>query len=532
VERERSLADKKYILTIDLGTSGPKVALISMHGEVLAVETEKITTYLLPGGGAEQSPLDWWEGIQSATHKVLARNPVSIDNILAISCTGQWSGTVAVDRDGNPIMNAIIWMDTRGSKYVQEMIDGTPHIHGYALLKLVNWIRLTGGIPGKAGKDPIAHILYIKNEYPKIYQNTYKFLEPKDYLNFVLTGKYAAGYDSICLHWLTDNRCLDKVSYNQRLINMASIDPQKLPPLRQASDILGPIRPIIARQLGLNEDVKVIIGTPDVQSAAVGSGAVDEYQTHLYIGTSSWLACHLSFKTTDLARNMASLPSAIPNKYLLIAEQECAGVCLTHLRDNIFFPEDELAPKPQSTDLLDAFNKIAVRIPAGSDKLIFIPWLYGERAPVDDACLRGGFINQSLNTTRAHFVRAVFEGVAFNTRWLLESVEKSIKRRIDTLKITGGGARSEFWCQVFADVLDRPILQIKDPLLVNVRGAAFLASIALHHLTLSDIPNKVEVAKRFEPDPQNRPIYDELFQEFINIYRTLKPIYSRLNRSD
>jgi xylulokinase len=526
------VAAGKYILTIDLGTSGPKVALFSMLGEVLAVETEKITTHLLSGGGAEQSPLDWWDGIKSATHKVLARNLVSIDDILAICCTGQWSGTVAVDREGKPLMNAIIWMDTRGAKYVQELIDGIPHIHGYAVLKLVKWIRLTGGIPGKAGKDPIAHILFIKNKFPEIYQNTYKFLEPKDYLNLLLSGKYAAGYDSICLHWLTDNRCLDKVRYNQQLINIASIDPQKLPPLRQASDVLSPIQPRIARELGLNEDVKVIVGTPDVQSAALGAGAVDDFQTHLYVGTSSWLACHLSFKMTDLARNMASLPSAIPNKYLLIAEQECAGVCLTHLRDNIFFPEDELAPKHQSTHPLEAFNKIAARIPAGSDKLIFIPWLYGERAPVDDAYLRGGFINQSLNTTRAHFVRAVFEGVAFNTRWLLESVEKSIKRRIDTLKITGGGAKSEFWCQVFADVLGRSILQIKDPLLVNLRGAAYLASIALHQLSFSDIPNKVEVAKQFDPDPQNRQIYDELFQEFINIYRHMKPIYSRLNRSN
>ncbi|MFU8772313.1 MAG: xylulokinase, partial [Anaerolineales bacterium] len=424
----------------------------------------------------------------------------------------------------------IIWMDTRGAEYVRELIKGFPQIQGYGVWKMLNWVRLTGGLPGKAGKDPIAHILYIKNEFPDLYQKTYKFLEPKDYLNLVLSGQYAAGYDSICLHWLTDNRRLDKVTYNQRLINLSSIDPHKLPKLHQACDVLGPIQPKVAKELGLNEKVQVIVGTPDVQSAAVGSGAVGDYQTHLYIGTSSWLACHLPFKMTDVVQNMASLPSAIPDKYIVIAEQECAGVCLTHLRDNILFPEDGLAPTPKSLDLLEGFNMLAERIPAGSDKLIYLPWLYGERAPVDEAQLRGGFVNQTLKTTRAHLVRAVFEGVAFNTRWMFESMEKSIKHKIKTLTITGGGAQSEFWCQVLADVLDRTIHQIKEPLFVNLRGAAFLASMAMGQLSIADISKRVEIAKRFVPNQQNRRIYDELFHEFINTYKQLKPIYSRLNR--
>ena len=234
---------------------------------------------------------------------------------------------------------------------------------------------------------------------------------------------------------------------------------------------------------------------------------------------------------TDIIRNMASLPSAIPNKYILIAEQECAGVCLTHLRDNILFAQDELSSDQQPSGILESFNKIASHVPAGSDKLIFLPWLYGERAPVEDANLRGGFINQSLNTTRAHFVRAVFEGVAYNTRWLLESVETSIKRQIEPLTITGGGAKSDLWCQIFADVLNRTILQIKDPILVDIRGAAFLASVAIGHMTFDDIPAQVKIAQRFEPDPKNRQIYSELFHEFTNIYKQLSPIYSRLNRT-
>ena len=134
--------------------------------------------------------------------------------------------------------------------------------------------RLTGGAPGNSGKDSISHILYIKNAHPEIYERTYKFLEPTDYINLRFTGRYAASFDSIALHWLTDNRKISNVAYDRRLVDISTIDQAKLPELKHAIDVLGPIRKETARELGLNEDVRVIVGTPDVQSAAVGSGAV------------------------------------------------------------------------------------------------------------------------------------------------------------------------------------------------------------------------------------------------------------------
>jgi xylulokinase len=135
-----------------------------------------------------------------------------------------------------------------------------------------------------------------------------------------------------------------------------------------------------------------------------------------------------------------------------------------------------------------------------------------------------------LKTTRSHLIRAVFEGVAYNSRWLLVYVEKFIKKRLDPINMIGGGASSDVWCQIHADVLDRTIRQVKDPIKANIRGAAFLASVALGYLTFNDIPGRIQIANTYKPNPANRKIYDELFREFLNIYKSNKKIYQRLNR--
>jgi xylulokinase len=291
------------------------------------------------------------------------------------------------------------------------------------------------------------------------------------------------------------------------------------------------LRPEIAREWGLRENIQVIIGSPDIHSSAIGSGAVGDYETHLYIGTSAWLTCHVPFKKTDLLHNLAALPSAIPERYLLTDEQECAGICLQFLRDNILFHHDRLAAGEKPSNVYQIFDEIASHAPAGSDKLIFTPWLYGERAPVDDRFVRGGFFNQSLQTTREHMVRAVFEGVAYNSRWLLKYVEQFIKRRVEAINIVGGGAKSNIWCQIHADVLNRPIRQVRDPVEVNVRGAALLASAALGYLRYEEIASRVPIQETYIPDPAHRKIYNELFEEFIAIYKSNRKIYERLNRT-
>jgi xylulokinase len=521
---------EQYILAIDLGTSGPKVALFSSQGEMLGSEFEETSLLLFPDGGAEQSPDEWWGAIQKAVQRLLARGLAGSEGIVAIACTGQWSGTVPVDEGGNPLGNAIIWMDSRGGSHIHQIAGGAVRMQGYAPEKLWQWIRLTGGAPALVGKDPIAHILYLKHNQPDRYRRTCKFLEPIDYVGLRLTGRFAASFDSIALHWLTDNRDIRKVRYDDRLLRLSTIDHAKLPDLQPANSILGRLRPDLAHDWGLPEDVQVVIGSPDIHTAAVGSGAVRDFELHLYLGTSSWITCHVPFKRTDLFHSIAALPSAIPGRYLLTDAQECAGVCLQALRDNLFFHQDEISNGAKPAQAYKLFDQIAERMPAGSDKLIFLPWLYGERAPVDDRFVRGGFLNQSLKTTREHMVRAVFEGVAYNSRWLLQYVEPMTGRRAEAVNMVGGGAKSDIWCQIHADIMNRTIRQMKDPIEVNVRGAALLAAAALGFINYDDIASRVPVAKTYHPDPDHRQVYDGLFREFIAIYESNKKIFARLNR--
>jgi sugar (pentulose or hexulose) kinase len=627
---------EKYIIAIDHGTSGIKSALVSTRGKVLDWVYQKVNLILDDNNKdlAEQDPNEWWDGIISTLKKLIKKKLVDPNDIVGICNTSQWSGTVAIDSNGEHLMNCIIWMDSRGSKSLEKLYKTPFKIAGYPISTLCNSIKRTGGAPSLTGKDPISHIMFIQKEMPEIYEKTSVFLEPQDYINYKLTGKIAASYTSIHLHWVTDIRDIRNINYSDTLFKIYKIDKNKFPKkLLWSTDILGPIKEELALELGLKEDVKIVMGAPDLYAAAIGSGAVRDYEGHLCIGTSNWLVCHLNHKKTDMFHNMASTPSAIKNKYLLSNEQEIAGGALQFLRDNILYHKDELLfesirnsvsniyeqihdelnyrtdindkdktdiekylnqfknqllEKKELHSLLDIFDEIIKIIeeeeakgilnltfikdkllhygdrlrksdpldniydyfdtiiektPAGSNKLIFTPWLFGERAPIADHTIRGGIYNLSLTSTREHLIRAIYEGIAYNVRWLLIYVEKFIKKYVKkenpklikdkkimpVLNIVGGGAQSDVWCQIFADVLNRRIRQVNNPIQANSRGAAFIGSVGLGYITWDEVADLTEIKKEYHPNPDNREIYDELFKEFTNIYKTNKKLYKRLN---
>lgn len=518
------MAHPPFILAIDLGTSGPKVALVAADGNVAASSFEPVELHLFPGGGAEQDPAAWWAATGVAARRLQEAGLVPLDQVSGVSVTSQWSGTVAIGSDGEAIGNAIIWMDSRGARYVKDLIGGPVRVQGYDPRKLRKWVSLTGGAPAGSGKDSIAHILYLRNEVAAVYAAAAVFLEPKDYLNYRLTGRMAASFDSIALHWVTDNRNPASIDYNHDLLEYAGIDRAQLPDLVPATDVIGELTPEAAVHLGLRIGVRVVAGTPDIHSAAIGAGTTADFAGHLYIGTSSWLICHVPFKKTDIAHGIASLPAAVPNRYLAANEQETAGKTLEWLADLLY---------PDAADRARVYtemNRIAAAVPAGSGGVIFTPWLFGERTPVEDSTLRGGFFNQSLETGRAEMIRALFEGVAYNSRWLLGYVEKFTKKRLDPIVMVGGGARSDLWCQIHADVLDRTIHQAADPLLVNVRGAGLLAHAALGHIGWEDIPGLVPMAATYRPNRVNSATYDRLFDAFRRIHKSNRRTYRKLNR--
>ncbi len=207
-----------------------------------------------------------------------------------------------------------------------------------------------------------------------------------------------------------------------------------------------------------------------------------------------------------------------PDGYLVANNHETAGLCLKWLRDSVVAGSFE--------DLI----ALAETVPAGSDGVMFTPWLKGERTPVEDRTLRAAFLNVSIETTRAQFVRAVLEGVAFNARWLLDAVERFVKKPLPSLRILGGGAQSDLWCQIHADVLGRRIERIADPMFACVRGAGLFAAISLGKLSLDDVHGLVRVTRTFEPDANARRVYEPMYAEFKRFYAALHGSYARLNR--
>jgi xylulokinase len=519
-----------YVLAVDLGTGGPKVAVISATGRIAAHAFEKVGMALTEDGGAEQIPQDWWDAIVASARRALAESGVRPEQVIGIGCTAQWSGTVPIGADGKAIGPAITWMDSRGSSAVKRTVRGALNVQGYSASKLTKWVRRTGGIPSLSGKDPVGHIHFLREERPEVYAATAVFLEPVDYLNLRLTGLARASHDSITLHWVTDNRDIHNIAYDDSLFDMAGLERSTLPELVPTGGIVGGLTEAAAAEMGLVTGTPVIAGMADLHSAAVGSGAVDDFDAHLYIGTSSWISCHVPFKKTDALTNVASIPSGVPGRYLIADEHETAGACLTWLRDNMLFPDDELADGREAPeDLFGRLNQMADAVPVGSHGVLFTPWLNGERTPVDDHTIRGGFHNVSLSSTRADMVRAVFEGVALNSAWLLGAVEKYCKKRFDSLAFVGGGANSDLWSQIHADATGRTIRQVADPVLANVRGVGLLTLVALGRIQVSDIPATVAIKAVYSPDEKANAVYSELLKEFVNLYKETKGIHKRLN---
>jgi xylulokinase len=518
------------VLAVDLGTSGIKVALVDPQGQVLGWEAEPIRLLMTPDGGAEQVPTEWWQAFLTAAGRLLRRDLAPRTEVRAICCSTQGEGTIPVDRNGHCLMNCILWMDMRGAPFVRRKFQGILNVKGVSLRRILRWIRLTGGMPSVTGKDPAGHMLLVKERFPAIYAATYKFLNVLDFLNLRLTGRWVATHDSILTSWVTDNRDLDRIRYCPTLLQDSGIDADMFPEIVPCTTVLGPLLPDVADALGLRRDTRVVAGSIDTSAAAIGAGATEPYAVHTYLGTSSWMAAHVPFKKTNVFASLASVPCALPGHYLLTALQATAGGNLTFLRDKVLYHQDELLQEADVPDIFQFLDQMAERVPAGSRGVLYTPWIWGERAPVENRFLRAGLHNLSLHNNREDIIRAFLEGVAMNSRWLLRPVQKFLGRKVASLNLVGGGAQSEVWCQIFSDVLNVEVRQVQDPIQANVRGAALIALAALREITLGDVPSLVKIRRAYVPTPAHRAIYDERFHVFQQIYQKIKGVHSRLNQ--
>lgn len=521
------------VLAIDLGTSGMKAALVAADGTVTGWAERAVPVHVLPGGGAEQDPLAWWAALREVVADLGRDHPDHLAAVTTVCASTQGEGTIAVDAAGQPLTRCVSWLDMRGASHLRRQFGGFPAISGISARRVLRWLRLTGGMPSVTGKDPAAHMLLIRDESPEVYERTATFLNVLDWINLKLTGRTVATVDSILTSWVTDNRDPHRIRYHPALVADCGIDRDKLPPIVACTEVIGTLSAEAAAHLGLPASVRVVAGAIDNTAAAIGAGTTGDNQPHLYIGTSSWIAAHVPRKKTDIAAQIASVPCAIPGRYLMTALQATAGANLTWLRDKIVEYDDPLLRAGHISrdegSIFEAFDQIIPTVPPGANGVLYTPWLYGERAPVDDPNLRAGFFNISLNTNRSDLLRAVFEGIALNTRWLSRAVDRFLGAPVSSMVITGGGAQSDSWCQIFADVLGVEIRRDAQPVAVNARGAGWIGAVGAGLVSFAEIPRLMRDDHVFEPRPQVHRDYDDIFDIYQDLHKRLAPIYRRLN---
>ena len=531
---------ERWILAIDLGNGGPKAAVVSLQGEVRCTALRAVSVHVGLDGSATQDATEWWVRLLEAAREVIEAADVDRDALHAVAITGQWASTVPIGHDGQPSGPVLLWADTRARALVRDVVGGPVSVSGYAPHKVLPFVRATGGAPSPSGADPTGHSLLLQHTMREIYDRTAVLLEPVDYIGMRFTGRAAATPASMTASWLTDNRPGAAPGYVDSLVTRTRRDRNRLPELLPTGSVLGPLMAEVAAEIGVKAGVPVICGVPDVHAAIVGSGAVAPYDTHVAISTTSWISARVPFKRTDVFHSIATIPGLDPGFPIVANNQETGGAALQWLREQVIAPHDGLlgggsgiGREGMASEIVSpSFEELlalAATAPAGSEGVMFMPWLNGERSPVEDKHLRGGWLNLSLRTDRAMLVRSVLEGVAYNVRWLFDPYEKFLKRPVPQVRILGGGAQSELWCQIHADVLQRPVVQVSDPRHAQLRGVALWARICLGELTLEEVPALVPVAQTFHPASESRAAYAHGYGEYRKLSGTLKGLYHRLN---
>jgi len=522
---------EKYIISHDLGTSSDKAILMTIYGELVDIAKENYPLYHPEPGFAEQDPFDLWNAVGKTTRTVITKSGINPKDIVGITFSAQMQGLIPLSENGTPLMPLISWLDGRSANIMHEKIWTPPRVLGYNIFRLLKFLNITGGSPGQAGKDQIGKMLWIQKYKPELFEKAHKFLDVKDFIIYMLTGNMVTSVDIAVIWWLLDTR-KNRNQWHPGLCKIANITMDKLPEVKESAAVVGEINHEAAELTGLLPGTPVINGAGDLSAAALGSGAIDEGELHISLGTSGWVAGHYTKRKIDIAHYTGCIGSTYPQKYYLgMAHQETAGVCLEWLKNNVLYHKDQLLKEENVEEIFQVLDNIAEKTAPGAEGMIFTPWMFGERCPLDDDLVRAGLFNVGLHHTRDHIVRAVFEGIAFNTRWAMETLE-NLYAPVSHLNIISGGAKSDIWCQIIADILNRNINQVANPQQAGAKGVGLLASMTLGYIdSYQDIKKYIKIKNTFHPNPANRKLYDHLFKEFKNIYKQNKKWYTRMNKS-
>jgi xylulokinase len=521
---------KKVVLAHDMGTSADKAVLVTVTGEILDAVTMHYPLSHPQPDWAEQDPEDWWKAVCATTRAVLRKTKTRAEDVVAVIFSSQTQVLIPVDADVKPLRPAMSWLDNRGAEILRESLWVPPRVMGYNLPRLLRYIRVTGGSPGQTGKDQIAKILWLERHEPEVFRKAAKFVDAKDYINFRLTGALCTSVDIAYLWWFMDSR-KKRNRYDPKLCRLAHITPDRLPEIRESSAVVGRVTREAARQTGLPQGTPVVNGCGDLATSALGAAAIGNGELFLNLGTSGWVAGHVSERKIDIPHYTGCIGSAWPQKYYLgMAHQETAGVCLEWLKNKVLYHEEQLKRESRVGSVYEILDRLAEKAGPGAAGLMFTPWMFGERCPLDDEFARAGLYNIGLNHSREHLVRAVFEGIAFNSRWAMETIE-AMYRPVHKLNFTGGVAQSDIWCQIIADVMNREIHRVSNPQQAGARGIALLASLALGYVeSFESIANHIRIDRVFRPQPSHRQLYDRLFKEYKNLHKQNKGWFRRMNR--
>ncbi|MBN1881236.1 MAG: FGGY-family carbohydrate kinase [Deltaproteobacteria bacterium] len=533
--------ESTLVLALDVGTTGCKTCLFRIGKTVEQLDNAVVEypLYMTEDGGAEQKVDEWWDALCRSTKMLLDRGKVTKDAVAGMAFSCQMQGSVLVDKSGQALHNPMTYMDSRSTEQIARYLyRGLFRIEGWNARLTVRSLLITGGLAATP-KDPLWKYHWVKDNRPDIFEKAYKWLDVKDYLVLRCTGNYGMTYDSAHLTFVYDTRP-GKLGWHKGLCRTFDVNMDHLPPVVASTDVVGTLTEQAASDLGLKPGIPVFGGGGDTSMTAVGAGCVTNYDTHIYIGTSGWVLSNFDKRKVDVGNFIASILGPIPGLYCYVAEAETAGACLQWVRDHLaldeigVYLEEHPAKDPEAKKdrLFELLNRAVSDTEPGAGGVIFTPWLHGSRSPREDAYARGIFFNLGLNTGKRMLIRAVLEGVAYHDRWMLEAVEKQIPRR-ETVRLVGGGAKSEEWCQIMADVTGRKIETVRRPQDVGAMGAAVVCGVGLGIIEGFEAASDfIQVDRTYEPRAQYREMYDRNFAVFKDLYEKNKKLFRRMNERD
>lgn len=497
-------------LAIDLGTTAAKAGVVRTDGTMAGTGQEAIATEFGADGSATQDPCAVWDAVVRACRSALAA--AGVNSVDVICASSQWASIVPVATDGEPVGPMMTWLDERGESLCGPLLEGPDGGDN-----LMAW-AIEHGLPPTAS---LGRVLWFQNARPDIHAQTAAYLEPMDFLGARLTGRIAATANTSIPYTLTDTRDITTVQWSDNLVTRSGVDASRLPPIIDSPALLGGLSERAAAELGLPAGTPVAAGANDSVAAALGTGAVAPGRGTVVMGTTGVFAAHHGAVRADSEFVLTTMPSALPNEYIVVAEAGLAGKVLETAVEQWFADGDPS---------FDRFLASAAEGEPGAGGVVFLPWINGTIAPSFSPEVRGGFTGISLRTTRAHLARAIVEGISMQMRWLVDEVERMTARTYTSVRFAGGGAQSAIWAQVLADVLGRTVERVEHPRHAPTRGAAFLGLITIGALTLDDIDALVTVTDTFVPAPGANDLYAPYLDAFRSLHETLGTL-GRLPRS-